>query len=151
MDQHLKQQIRDQVAPLTDSVFSPLTKPLHEVAKSRWMTSDKGNLITQLELMHSGNNGLLYCCASRDGSGPLKASFLTMLLLEDTIATGSSPFGICSGEATITVYRFVDLSDATCASLATMINNFHNMAAVILLDYIDDTEFTEVINELDFA
>jgi hypothetical protein len=74
-----------------------------------------------------------------------------MLLLEDTIATGSSPFGICSGEATITVYRFVDLSDATSASLARMINNFHNMAAVILLDYIDDTEFTEVINELDFA
>jgi hypothetical protein len=25
------------------------------------------------------------------------------------------------------------------------------MAAVILLDYIDDTEFAEVINELDFA
>jgi hypothetical protein len=25
------------------------------------------------------------------------------------------------------------------------------MAAVVLLDYIDDTEFTAVINELDFA
>jgi hypothetical protein len=68
MDQHLKQQIRDQVAPLTERVFSPLTKPLHEVAKSRWMTSDKGNLITQLELMDSGNKGLIYCCASRDVS-----------------------------------------------------------------------------------
>lgn len=74
-----------------------------------------------------------------------------MLLLEDTIATESSPFGICSGEASITVYRFVDLNDATSESLATMVNNFHNMAAVVLLDYIDDTEFTAVINELDFA
>ena len=151
MDQHLKQHVRDQVAPLIDSAFSPLAKPMHEVAKSRWMTSDKGSLITQLELMHSDNKGLLYCCVSRDGTGPLKASFLTMLLLEDTIATGSSPFGICSGEASITVYRFVDLTDATSESIATMINNFHNMAAVLLLDYTDDTEFTEVINELDFA
>ena len=151
MNQHLKEQIRDQVAPLIESAFPPLSKPLLEVAKSRWMTSDKGNLITQLELMHSGNKGLLYCCASRDGSGPLKASFLTMLLLEDTIATSSSPFGICSGEASITVYRFLDLSDATSASLASMINNFHNMASVILLDYVDDTEFTDVISELDFA
>jgi len=151
MDQHLKLQIRERVAPLIDSAFAPLTTPMHEVAKSRWMTSEKGNLITQLELMHSGNKGLLYCCVSRDGSGPLKASFLTMLLLEDTIATGSSPFGVCSGGASITVYRFVDLNDATSESLATMVNNFHNMAAVVLLDYIDDTEFIAVINELDFA
>ena len=150
MDQHLKLQIRERVAPLINSAFAPLTTPMLEVAKNRWMTSDKGNLITQLELMHLGNKGLLYSCVSRDGSGPLKASFLTMLLLDDTIATQSAPFGICSGEASLTVYRFVDLSDATSESLAMMVNNFHNMAAVILLDYIDDTEITEVINELDF-
>ena len=40
---------------------------------------------------------LVYATTARDGSGPLRASFLTMLLLEDTVANIMLPYGVCSG------------------------------------------------------
>ena len=43
--------------------------------------------------------GIIFSIMARDGSGPLRTSFLTMLLLEDTIATAHEPFGVCFGEA----------------------------------------------------
>ena len=69
---------------------------------------------------------------ARDGSGPLRATVTTMLLLEDTIANSMHPYGVCSGEATITFYRFVDLTDATEDSIASGLAEFAHAAAVAL-------------------
>ena len=74
---------------------------------------------------------------ARDGSGPLRASFLTMLLLEDTIATAHEPFGVCSGEASVTIYRYVDLEEVSKEQMARSRPNFVHLAEVVLGDYLD--------------
>ena len=45
-----------------------------------------------------------------DGSGILRASILTMTLLEGTNATTHKPFVVCSVKATVTIHRYVDLA-----------------------------------------
>ena len=74
---------------------------------------------------------------ARDGSGPLRVSFLTMLLLEDTIATAPEPFGVCSGEASVTIYRYVDLEEVPKEQMARSLRNFAHLAEVVLGDYLD--------------
>ena len=79
---------------------------------------------------------LLSSTVARDSSGPLKASFLTMLLLEDTIAHAQHTFGICSGTATLTLHRFVDLDALSTDQLALAIANFASLNDVIFADYL---------------
>ena len=76
---------------------------------------------------------------ARDGSGPLRVSFLTMLLLEDTIATAHEPFGVCSGKASVTIYRYVDLEEVPKEQMARSLPNFAHLAEVVLGDYLDDS------------
>ena len=83
------------------------------LAASRWMMPVNDNAIIQIELLHHANQALLSGTVARDGSGPLKAPFLTMLFLDDTIAHAQRPFGICSGAATVTLLRFIDLETLT--------------------------------------
>ena len=85
---------------------------------------------------HHANQALLSSTVARDGSGPLKTSFLTMLLLEDTIAHAQHPFGICSGTATVTLHRFIDLDALSTDQLALAIANFANLNVVIFADYL---------------
>ena len=73
---------------------------------------------------------------ARDGTGPLKAYFLTMLLLEDTIAHAQRPFGICSGAATVTLHRFIDLDALSTDQLALVIANFASLNDIIFADYL---------------
>ena len=94
------------------------------------------NAIIQIELLHNANKALLSSTVARDGSGPLKASFLTMLLLEDTIAHAQRPFGICSGAVTLTLHRFLDLETLTTDQLALAIANFASLNDVIFTDYL---------------
>ena len=53
-----------------------------------------------------------------------------MLLLEDTIAHAQHPFGICSGTATVTLHRFIDLDVLSTDQLALAIANFASLNAV---------------------
>ena len=76
---------------------------------------------------------------ARDGSGPFCVSFLTMLLLEDTIATAHEPFGVCSGEASVTICRYVDLDEVPMEQMARSLPNFAQLAEVVLGDYLDDS------------
>jgi hypothetical protein len=92
------------------------------------------NAIIQIELLHHANQALLSSTVARDGSGPLKASFLMMLLLEDTIAHAQHPFGICSGPATVILHRFIDLETLTTDQLAFAIANFASLNDVIFAD-----------------
>ena len=73
---------------------------------------------------------------ARDGSGPLRVSFLSMLLLEDTIATAHEPFGVCSGEASVTIYRYVDLEEASKEQIARPFTNLTQLSEVVLGDYL---------------
>jgi len=42
------------------------------------------------------------------------------------------PYGVCKGEATITIYRFVNLTDATETSIASGLAEFVHVAAAAL-------------------
>ena len=59
-----------------------------------------------------------------------------MLLLEDTIAHAQHPFGICSGTATVTLHRFIDLDALSKDQLALAIANFASLNDVIFVDYL---------------
>ena len=93
--------------------------------------------IVQLELLDDNKRGIIFSIMARDGSGPMRAFFLTMPLLEDTIATAQEPFGVCSGEASVTIYRYVDLEEASKEQIAHSLTSFAQLAEVVLGDYLD--------------
>ena len=131
-----KSQIRYIMSGLGDTKHHLLHDRVVALAASRWMMPLNDNAIIQIELMHHDNQALLSSTLARDGSGPLKASFLTMLLLGDTIAHAQSPFGICSGVATVTLHRFIDIEMITNDQLALAIANFATLNDVIFADYL---------------
>jgi len=47
------------------------------------------------------------------------------------------PHGICSGAATVTMFKFFDLINMTAAKLAQIIANFTNLNAVIFANYLE--------------
>ena len=59
-----------------------------------------------------------------------------MLLLEDTIARAQHLFGICSGTATVTLHRFIDLDALSTDQLALAIANFARLNDVIFAFYL---------------
>ena len=59
-----------------------------------------------------------------------------MLFLEDTIAHAQHPFGICSGTATVTLHRFINLDALSTDQLALAIANFASLKDVIFADYL---------------
>ena len=104
-----KSQIRHIMSDFGETKHHLLHDRVVALAASRWMMPVNDNAIIQIELLHNANQALLSSTVARDGSGPLKASFLTMLLLEDTIAHAQHPFGIYSGAATVTLHRLLTL------------------------------------------
>lgn len=120
---------------LIDNPVDLLPDPIVELSQRRWMTGNEDGPIVQIEPFDDGKSGLLFSIAARDGSGALRASFLTMLLLEDTFATAQVPYGVCSGEATVTVYRHIDLENVTATQLAQAMQNFAGTAERVLGAY----------------
>ena len=105
--------------------------PVTALSARRWMIEAEPGPIVQLELMDD-DTAMIYASTARDGSGPLRASFITMLLLEDSIANTMSPYGVCFGEATVTIYRRVRLVDATPAGIFRQMMEFSQLAAALL-------------------
>ena len=124
---------------LVDAPQASLPFKVSELAKRRWMAGSDDGPIVQLGLLDDNKRGIIFSIMARDGSGPLRASFLTMLLLEDTIATAHEPFGVCSGEALVTIYRYVDLEEMSKGQMARSLTNFTHLAEVVLGDYLDDS------------
>ena len=149
MDQAAKNHIRHVMKDLADTQPEMLDHPIIELAASRWMTGSYENFIVQMELLHHRNEAVLYSCLARDGSGPLKPPFITMLLLEDTIAYAQKPFGICSGAATVTLFKFIDLADMTANRVAQVIANFTHLNAVIFSDYTERGVTQPIYQEVD--
>ncbi|MFZ8992438.1 MAG: hypothetical protein ACO20L_07130, partial [Candidatus Puniceispirillaceae bacterium] len=122
MRPYTKSHIRQIMSGLMKTKHHLLDTYIVELAASRWMMPVNERSIIQIELLHHRDQALLSSTVARDGSGPLKASFLTMLLLEDTIAHAQRPFGICSGAATITLHRFLDIAAITDDQMAVAIS-----------------------------
>ena len=74
-----------------------------------------------------------------------------MLMLEDTIAYAQAPYGICSGAATVTMFRFIDLTDMTATKLTHIIANFTNLNAVIFADYLDHNVPSALYQQVDLV
>jgi hypothetical protein len=129
-----KSQIRHIMSGFGETKHHLLHDRVSALAASRWMMPVNDNAFIQIELLHHANQALLSSTVARDGSGPLKASFLTMLLLEDTIAHAQPLFGIFSGAATVTLHRFIDLETLTTDQLAFAVTNFASLNHVIFAD-----------------
>ena len=55
-----------------------------------------------------------------------------MLMLENTIANVLVPYGICSGEATVMVYKWVSLANTTAPSIFRQMMEFLQIASAAL-------------------
>ena len=115
------------------------------------MSGNYDHFIVQIELLHHRNEAVLYSCLARDGSGPLKTPFLTMLMHEDTISYAQAPYGICSGAATVTIFKFIDFTIITAAKLAQIIANFTNLNAVIFADYLKSNVSSALYQQADLV
>ena len=102
------------------------------MSQRRWMVVAEPGPIVQLELLDEGHSAMIYATTARDGSGPLRASFITMLMLEDTIANVLAPYGVCSGEATVKVYKRVSLANATAPGVFRQMMEFSQIASAVL-------------------
>ena len=109
-----------------------LSFPVKGMSKRRRMVDTDAGPIVQLECLDASGQAIVFATTARDGSGRLLVAFTGMLLLEDTIANSMHPYGVCLGEATITIYRFVDLTDATEDSIASGLAEFAHVAAAAL-------------------
>ncbi len=120
---------------MIDHPLDFLPNKIISLAPRRWIMGDSDRPIVQLELFDDGERALLHSIAARDGSGGLRTSFLTMLLLEDTIATLQKPYGVCSGEATISVYRYLDIGGMTAPEIGQAMLDFEAIADRVLSGY----------------
>ena len=93
-----------------------------------------GNKAIVIKMEHMEDDTKLFVNASfsRDGGGPLLASFMSMLMIEDIHATSADPIGLCSGEASITLYHILDISEMDERHLLYYLHNFETLAACIL-------------------
>ena len=102
------------------------------MSQRRWLIEADPGPIVQLELLDDGRSALIYATTARDGSGPLRSSFITMLMLGDTIANVLVPYGVCSGEATVTVYKRVSMVNATAPGVFRQMMEFSQIASAVL-------------------
>ena len=136
MHNETKQQVRQMMAGLVDAPYPLLGAPVLSIAASWWMVPGGRHFIIQLELLHNAVQAIMFSTIARDGSGPLKASFLTMLLLEDTAAYRQKHYSVFSGEASVTLYRIFDVVDLTATRMAAMMANFIGLNEIVFADYL---------------
>ena len=120
---------------MNDLVQNPSeAMPYQEQAMSqrRWLIEADPGPIVQLELLDDGRSALIYATTARDGSGPLRSSFIPVLMLEDTIANVLVLYGVCLGEATVTVYKRVLLANATAPGVFRQMMEFSQIASAVL-------------------
>ena len=127
----MQSQIISAMNTLVQTQTEAMPYPVTAMSQRRGMIEADPGPIVQLELMDDGS-AMIYATTARDGSGPLRASFMTMLLLEDSVANTMAPYGVCSGEATVSIYRRVRLVDATPAGIFRQMMEFSQLAASLL-------------------
>ena len=128
----MQSQISNIMNDLVQNPSEAMPYQVQAMSKRRWLIEADPGPIVQLELLDDGRSALIYATTARDGSGPLRSSFITMLMLEDTIANVLSPYGVCSGEATVTVYKRVSLANATAPGVFRQMMEFLQIASAVL-------------------
>lgn len=97
-----------------------------------WLYKNENASITiKIETILNDDYVFVNASFARDGSGPLLASFMSMLLIEDSHATSPDTFGICSGAASVSLYHMLDISDLTENRLIAYLHNFEYLAFCI--------------------
>lgn len=90
------------------------------------------SIIIKLEKTMQDNHLFVNASFARDGSGPLLASFMSMLLIEECHATTSDTFGICSGLASVTLHHILDITSLDHHRLQAYLENFETLALCVL-------------------
>ena len=117
---------------LAQNLSEAMSCQVQAMSQRRWLIEVDPGQVVQFELLDDSQSALIYAATARDGSGALRASFITMSVLEDTIANSFTPYGVCSGDATVTVYRRVALGNATAAGIFRQMMEFLKSAAAQL-------------------
>ncbi len=128
----MQSQISNIMNDLVQNPSEAMHYQVQAMSQRRWLIEADPGPIVQLELLDDGRSALIYATTARDGSGPLRSSFITMLMLEDTIANVLVPYGVCSGEATVTVYKRVSLANATAPGVFRQMMEFSQIASAVL-------------------
>ena len=128
----MQSQISNIMNDLVQNPSEAMPYLVQAMSQRRWLIEADPGPIVQFELLDDGRSALIYATTARDGSGPLRSSFITMLMLEDTIANVLVPYGVCSGEATVTVYKRVSLANETAPGVFRQMMEFSQIASAVL-------------------
>ena len=128
----MQSQISNIMNDLVQNPSEAMPYQAQAMSQRRWLIEADPGLIVQLELLDDGRSALIYATTARDGSGPLRSSFITILMLEDTIANVLVPYGVCSGKATVTVYNRVSMANATAPGVFRQMMEFSQITSAVL-------------------
>ena len=120
---------------INDRVQNPSEAMPYQVlamSQRRWLIEADPGPDVQLELLDDGRSAPIYTTTACDGNGPMRLSFMTMLMLEDTIANFLVPYSVCSGEAKVTVYKRVSMANATAPCVFRQMMEFLQIASAVL-------------------
>ena len=128
----MQSQISNIINDFVQNPSEAMSYQVQTMSQRRWLIEADPGPIVQLELLADGRSALIYATTAHDGSGALRSSFITMLMLENTIANVLVPYGVCSGEATVTVYKRVSLANATVPGVFRQMMEFSQIALAVL-------------------
>ena len=91
----------------------------------RWLYQPAGlDLLVQLEMTTDNRYIIINATLARDGSGPLLASFLSTLLIEQSHANSPDGLGVCSGSVSVTYFNRVSIDGFDRPRLLKLADNF---------------------------
>ena len=102
------------------------------------MKMKKSGMLLKIEATAQQDRLLINVGFARDGSGPLRANFLSTLMVEDIHATSSSPIGVCGGAASVTIYHILNISGMDVMQLYTALLNFEELTGWIYSSLVED-------------
>lgn len=92
---------------------------------ARWVFQPEScDLLVQIEPGVSEGLLILNTTLARDGSGPLLASFMSTLFIEDSHATSPSGLGVCSGSVSVTFFICRSIAGLQPAGFVQLLENF---------------------------
>ena len=121
---------------MTDLLQQLAQKIGHEAlsfhASHVWLyRGDNKAIIIKIEQISPAGKVFVNASFARDGSGPLLASFMSLLLIDECHATQSDSIGICSGHVSVTLYHMLDLASFDLAHFCRFLENFEALASCI--------------------
>ena len=91
----------------------------------RWLYQPVNlDLLAQLEVLADDRYMIVNTTLARDGSGPLLASFLSTLLIEQSHANSMDGLGVCSGSVSVTYYNRVYFEGFERPRILRLVDNF---------------------------